>query len=807
MNTLRGCAQVILDEIPFEEAAVYPETSVFYRYSTKIFPQYSGDEIKNIYEAHVKHKTVFDVIYNNAQQFLDEVDDGLQRGFVCKEGQGLRWRSLFLKLGQDVFTTALLAVKNESCSSFTWKPIIDICAKGVPTDKCPDNHFHLKGSSQVFLLNFIRVMNHIDGCHKVFNRLVQYYDGRFVLGADGGRHLSLYEKCRITAAIRLYLFSKISHGIENIFEGSIDCSILDVDATDEPALQHCIEAYRTMVSNSYEVPLMDYAQANLGEQTINDSNGLALLAGERQFLYLCFRNVFDDDVRTISHWTDNDSHYFYVYLILKNAFRRELVQTNGRLGFLNFSDYQDRKELFIESYPRYKKKAHQLAINYTLDNGFVSTLEARISPKPTAKKMREEILSIYNNAFPLNDENRTKLSLVLHFVKSKEKPNESDDIPRDFATRIKVQNKARAIAIMLANRNSLRHFVRGIDACSNEIGCRPEVFAPSFRYLMNMEINGNLSEGPPVPNLNATYHVGEDFLDITDGLRAIDEVMLYMGFGAGNRLGHALALGIDADEYYQIKEFQMVMSKQDLLDNIVWLIERSKECKIQINHELHKHLCKKAIEMSEYIYGFADVASFYRAWKLRGDDPRFYVNPNCFNMVNNTYDVLGFSECFLKNSLVRDDERSDASVYKWYHRYHFDGAAKKRGAEKTVFSLEGKQRQDYVRLVTDMQNQLLAEIKRKGIHIETNPSSNFLIGSFRRYENHPIFRFFCVGDLPENSTCVSINTDDLGVFDTSLQNEYALLATALRKRGHHSETEISNYLKSIQEFGKIQVFQ
>lgn len=31
--------------------------------------------------------------------------------------------------------------------------------------------------------------------------------------------------------------------------------------------------------------------------------------------------------------------------------------------------------------------------------------------------------------------------------------------------------------------------------------------------------------------LRLTYHVGEDFLDIVDGLRAIDEVLLFVGWG------------------------------------------------------------------------------------------------------------------------------------------------------------------------------------------------------------------------------------------------------------------------------------
>ena len=72
----------------------------------------------------------------------------------------------------------------------------------------------------------------------------------------------------------------------------------------------------------------------------------------------------------------------------------------------------------------------------------------------------------------------------------------------------------------------------------------------------------------------------------------------------------------------------------------------------------------------------------------------------------------------------------------------------------------------------------------EGIGIETNPSSNYLIGTIKKYEEHPIIRFNGrkLKEVESNtSLSVSINTDDQGVFDTLLENEYALMALALKK--------------------------
>lgn len=50
-----------------------------------------------------------------------------------------------------------------------------------------------------------------------------------------------------------------------------------------------------------------------------------------------------------------------------------------------------------------------------------------------------------------------------------------------------------------------------------------------------------------------TYHVGEEWKDVADGLRAIDEAILFLNMGNGDRLGHATVLGIDIEDWYQKK--------------------------------------------------------------------------------------------------------------------------------------------------------------------------------------------------------------------------------------------------------------
>ena len=62
--------------------------------------------------------------------------------------------------------------------------------------------------------------------------------------------------------------------------------------------------------------------------------------------------------------------------------------------------------------------------------------------------------------------------------------------------------------------------------------------------------------------------------------------------------------------------------------------------------------------------------------------------------------------------------------------------------------------------------------------IECNPSSNYKIGEFETYEEHPILKFFNYGlstPYANHDIAVSINTDDQGIFATSLEREYSLI--------------------------------
>ena len=157
---------------------------------------------------------------------------------------------------------------------------------------------------------------------------------------------------------------------------------------------------------------------------------------------------------------------------------------------------------------------------------------------------------------------------------------------------------------------------------------------------------------------------------------------------------------------------------------------------------------------------------------------------------------------FNSNRLARD----------LYKEYHYSEEVRRKGKELIIFKVAD----NYAELVRALQDKMINSLVEKGIGIETNPSSNYLIGTIQKYEEHPIIRFNGRGlyEMPINmSLSVSINTDDQGIFDTLLENEYALMEIALRKaKDEHGEPKydiesIYRWLDYIRQLGLEQVFK
>ena len=781
------------------------DKETYLREAEAIFRTRSYDELQNNYDILLQSMrgkssediSVFNSVMNLTEKLL--IYDGSE--IRCKFDELLRWREISFYLGQDLLTCAFIASEDLKYGEtnrrfFAWLPIIrsddnrlhNILDKGMA-----ENHFHLAGSTKVFELNWICLMNLIEGrlhdFKKIKSGMQRYQMDRLDLSV---KNEDLYSICQKGALLRCYLFAVLKGNLYlkeqlekmlcNLENGA---DVNSYTAKLQDLINLCKNGYGARVK--YE-GILDYALEK-DMIDLNDSE-CRLLAGERRFLYECYKAAKDRRFDT------NQKNYFYQYLIIRTYFRGEMIQINRKNGFTNFAKYQDRKELFITGETAYQHELVRLALNEPLRKQNIQKLEARICPKKKAsdlyKNLRigDQIVSELENK-----EAKDKLVYVLHFPKIKDQKF-CEGVPRNYNARKKAEKQMRSVVAFLEKGTSMNKYIRGIDTCASELDCRPEVYAQIYRYMADVVFETNLENKMEHREVNKklrmTYHVGEDFFDIVDGLRAIDEVLLFCGLKRNSRLGHALALGIDPYKYYECKKYKLVLSKQVLMDDLAWILVKAKETGCNIESQLKTELEQRFYYLYQNVYGDAfsdkmDVTyrDYYQSWKLRGDNPELYrLGEKEFQdcVEHQQRALIRFDRYAFNSGLKTQGEiiRSKEKLRKLYYVYHYNKSVREKGQEQEEFKVD----QRYAELVYQVQDKMIAQLTRDSIAIETNPSSNYLIGTIQKYDEHPILRFNSRKlRTPEKnmSLSVSINTDDQGVFDTLLENEYALMTLALKK--------------------------
>ena len=121
------------------------------------------------------------------------------------------------------------------------------------------------------------------------------------------------------------------------------------------------------------------------------------------------------------------------------------------------------------------------------------------------------------------------------------------------------------------------------------------------------------------------------------------------------------------------------------------------------------------------------ISQFYESWKLRGDDPFLYSHGFFRWYDDNTPE----NAARINKRLPKDfNIRYNPEVFILNYYYHYSNDVRRAGNER----IEVKIKPDYVRAVAQIQKEMKKRIGRRGIAIETNPTSNFVIGTFKTHK-------------------------------------------------------------------------
>lgn len=193
------------------------------------------------------------------------------------------------------------------------------------------------------------------------------------------------------------------------------------------------------------------------------------------------------------------------------------------------------------------------------------------------------------------------------------------------------------------------------------------------------------------------------------------------------------------------------------------------------------------MQLTEEIYGNTDSITVYSLWRLYQDK---------FEEID--FDNLcSKHECTEECKFLRDSKTDSVTWNReiLLHSYHCSYYIS-RMQEPVIISTS---HQD-IDMYTNLQEYVKIKINKKGIAVETNPTSNAAIAEIDNIYDHYIFSLNKLKNENEKShnVTVTINSDDPSVFNTNITNELSYIYFSLIDKGAEKE-DVLTWIDKIRE--------
>jgi adenosine deaminase len=311
--------------------------------------------------------------------------------------------------------------------------------------------------------------------------------------------------------------------------------------------------------------------------------------------------------------------------------------------------------------------------------------------------------------------------------------------------------------------------LRGVDIAGVEEEQPLWVSAETLRRVRtrSSEIVGR-RPGLKLQPLRLTLHAGEDFDWLTSGVRAVAEPFHWKLIERGDRIGHGIAITFDPKEWWKRKDGQVAPVKRiDRLLDLAFLAEYTSKNRSADQDEWLLEQIRAVVEE----LGFEGKLDSARA--------------KAIDVVETAKTVWReFGGRTLRRLAERSSRRSNLDKHeKWIHSYLWNRSTQEQ-AHKHVRLKVDDDRGD-LRIVSQRtecdllviaRRHLIQEVARWQVCIESNPSSNLVVGGLDAMGAAQDFlqRRPTRNERQELETLTwTISTDDPITFSTTLADEYA----------------------------------
>lgn len=517
---------------------------------------------------------------------------------------------------------------------------------------------------------------------------------------------------------------------------------------------------------------------------------------------------------------------FLHYLRIKNYFFQVIVQNKQIFGLDYFQTYYGRvsswnRELAKKQYT-YDKEYQQyyqiLKTQFSIKN--LNKLELRTSFPDTEGEGRKQIKKFLQAYLDLLHENYCKfndgryypykkfprLGLVFHFIKTEQFENlqcfQLEE--REYLQYGSLYNKYKnQLSIFKRLRDTARFpgidkYLVGIDIASLENVVPTWVFSNLFENARDghQEPLYHNKYMEPFQSLGFTCHVGEDFRHLLSGVRRIYEVIHYMKFHVGDRIGHGLALGMDPYEWNK-RNPNVILPRIEVIENYVWAYKILSEFKNDLQFSNFQFLKYRIHELSKEIYenNFENITieNWIDAYELlfkqeqinyseiNKNNCNYCDNCSKYNIINDEVSKSNF-KCYILDNEKSKNKGMMQVPYQILQSYHC-----LKFITKMKEPIHYKITQQELEILISVQKIVKELVAKEGIVVEVNPNSNVTIGDIDTLKEHPMYNI-SIPKCDYENVLICVNSDDPGVFHTNVINEIGFAYFGMLEQGICRET-------------------
>lgn len=674
-----------------------------------------------------------------------------------------------------------ISVKNISDAIATQQCSVALHKKPV-SKKFADNHIHLGGHGYTgnSLINFALFFEKSDG-NILWPRRSEY---------------AAFESGKLNKNKLPYWVNGIGNKLcHSLFDKSLDNSAIPLDTT---LIANRREGLTFLSTSNIDKPAQRMVMNSIDR---TDGNSTA-------WIEFCVGVLLDKGYK--------ENSLLEQFVRVSNIFRNYMIVSGvGLTQFVDFFRFKPRKGFNSELVERFTQQSLRTDMNNTVREFRVGPnilLNSRnlLKAVPDVRKYLEQLYG---------DNTAGNAHFVLHFTRSGKRMDKLQEgirkqhlkMTRSLLSFMSSVGHADSTVLTQAQGDSLsfdlRKAIRGFDVAGNENELPIEVFAPALRVLRSAKFSSQGMFGTRIERPFLTVHAGEDFSHLLTGLRNIDEAVVFCDFQQGDRVGHALALGVNPRQWLK-RQQTAYLPVGEHLDNLVWAHQKAIEV-LQVSPlftGVLPLLDQKIQFWSKVVYGENHSPyDLYKAWLFRRNCP-LHVNLEADTKGNDISNVHSLNEDWVLDKT--DIEATNTTVHKeLWSQYLFSSEKKEVNYAQIVAICSTVKNSDTfgrkngelfdsisqaeLQLYEAIQDLLMERYAVKGIVLEACPTSNIYIGRFKHYHEHPIYRWhppeeswldkdgkFNKFGLRNGSVPVCINTDDSALMPTTIRNEHRILKEA-----------------------------